>query len=211
MSAADEAGRLIDPASVTNRERYHLMTSLIVPRPIGWVSTRSSQGVANLAPFSYFNALAATPMLVGVSIGHRRSVPKDTLNNIRDSGAFCINIVTEGQLEQMNLSSGEHPPEVDEFELAGLPLAEAEFVAAPYVANCPAVLECRVSQEVELQGGTASLVIGEVLRIRLSSELEMEEGTLRVTPASLRPVGRLGGDLYCTPREILAVQRPAVI
>ncbi|CAN5837656.1 flavin reductase family protein [soil metagenome] len=211
MQIAEDGERWIDPASVTNRGRYQLMTSLIVPRPIGWVSTRSPSGVANLAPFSYFNALAATPMLVGVSIGHRRSTPKDTLNNIRASGVFCINVVTEGQLEQMNQSSAEHPPEVDEFQSAGLPLAEGELVAAPYVANCPAVFECRVSQEVELQGATASLVIGEVLGIRLGSGLTMEEGTLRVTPESLRPVGRLGGDLYCTSREILVVPRPAVI
>lgn len=211
METEDRERRWIDPASVGNRDRYHLMTSLVVPRPIGWVSTRSGSGVPNLAPFSYFNAVSATPMLVGVSIGHRRSIPKDTLRNIRETGAFCVNVVTEGQLEQMSLSSGEHPPEIDEFEVAGLPIAEAALVKAPYVANCPAVFECSLSQEVELKGGNASLVIGEVVRIHLASGLEMEEGTLRVTPQSLRPVARLGGDLYSTVREVMTIPRPQLI
>jgi flavin reductase (DIM6/NTAB) family NADH-FMN oxidoreductase RutF len=188
--------RLIDPAEIGNRERYQLMTSLIVPRPIGWISTRSRAGVPNLAPFSYFNAVSATPMLLGVSIGHRRTLPKDTLINIRQTGSFCVNVVTEHQLEQMNLSSGEHPPEIDEFEVAGLQMAESSVVDAPYVADCPAVFECTLSQEVELKGGNASLVIGEVVRLRLDPGLEMEDGSLRVLPASLRPVGRLG--VICT-------------
>ncbi|NIQ58759.1 MAG: flavin reductase family protein, partial [Gammaproteobacteria bacterium] len=76
-------------------------TSLVVPRPIGWISTRSGEGVPNLAPFSYFAAISATPMLVSVSIGARRGEPKDTLRNIRETGAFCANIVTERHLEAM--------------------------------------------------------------------------------------------------------------
>ncbi len=202
--------RLIDPAGLGNRERYQLVTSLVVPRPIGWVSTRSRSGVPNLAPFSYFNAVSATPMLLGVSIGHRRTLPKDTLINIRETGVFCVNVVTEAQLEQMNLSSGEHPPEIDEFAVAGLRMADAELVDAPYVADCPAVFECTLSQEVELKGGNASLVIGEVVRVRLDAALRMEEGTLRVLPASLRPVGRLGGDLYSTLGELINLSRPPV-
>lgn len=142
----------IDPAAVTARERYHLLTSLIVPRPIAWVSTRSRDGVPNLGPFSYFAALSPSPMLVGISIGARDGEPKDSLVNIRETGAFCVNIVGESQLEAMNLSSGEYPPEIDEFELVGLPLAEAESVRAPYVATAPAVLECRLTKEVELDG-----------------------------------------------------------
>jgi flavin reductase (DIM6/NTAB) family NADH-FMN oxidoreductase RutF len=204
-------GRRIDPSTLGKRERYHLMTSLVVPRPIGWVSSRSRSGVPNLAPFSYYNAVAATPMLIGVSIGHRKDLPKDTLLNIRETGSFCLNVVTEGQLEQMNLTSGEHSPEVDEFEIAGLPLAESRVVAAPYVASCPAVLECRMTQEVELKDAAASLVIAEVVGILLSDDLRMEDGTLRVTPESLRAVGRMGGDLYCTTREIRAIPRPILV
>lgn len=186
----------IDPAAVTARERYHLLTSLIVPRPIAWVSTRSRDGVPNLGPFSYFAALSPSPMLVGISIGARDGEPKDSLVNIRETGAFCVNIVGESQLEAMNLSSGEYPPEIDEFELVGLPLAEAESVRAPYVATAPAVLECRLTKEVELDGAHHTLVIGMVTGIRLDDALEFEDGTMRVTAESLRPVGRLGGSAY---------------
>jgi flavin reductase (DIM6/NTAB) family NADH-FMN oxidoreductase RutF len=210
MEEEARSGRRIDPAALGKRERYHLMTSLVVPRPIGWVSSRSRTGVPNLAPFSYYNAVAATPMLIGVSIGHRRDLPKDTLLNIRETGAFCVNVVTEQQLEQMNLTSGEHSPEVDEFEIAGLPLAESRVVSAPYVANCPAVLECRMTQEVELKGAAASLVIAEVVGILLNEALQMEEGTLRVTPESLRAVGRMGGDVYCTTGDLRTLPRPVL-
>lgn len=193
--------RRVDPATVTARERYHLLTSLIVPRPIGWVSTRSRAGVPNLGAFSYFAALSPSPMLVGVSIGSRAGLPKDSLVNIRETGAFCVNVVGEAQLESMNLTSGEYPPEIDEFDLAGLPLAEAETVDAPLIANAPAVFECRLFKEVELEGAGHTLIIGEVTGVRLSAELEFEPGTMRVDPESWRPVGRMGGNGYVVVGE----------
>lgn len=202
--------RFLETGALSARERYQLLTSLVVPRPIGWLSTRSAAGVRNLAPFSYFAALSAAPMLVGVSIGHRRGAPKDSLRNVRETGAFCVNVVTEGLLGAMNASSGDHPPEVDEFEVAGLRAAEAALVAAPYVAECPAVLECRLFREVDLGAAPNSLVIGEVVGVRLSPGLALVPGGLRVDPASLRPVGRLGGDLYFLPREIASLPRPVV-
>jgi flavin reductase (DIM6/NTAB) family NADH-FMN oxidoreductase RutF len=207
---SQNGARFIETGEVGNRERYQLLTSLVVPRPIAWISTRSAAGDANLAPFSYFAALAATPMLVGISIGHRGVEPKDTLRNLRETGEFCINVATEGQMEAMNATSGEHPPEVDEFALAGLPLAEAERVRAPYVADCPAVLECRVRQEVDLDGAPNTLVIAEVVAVRLAAGLELEPGTLRVRPESLRAVGRLGGELYAARNEVVALPRPVV-
>ena len=208
-SSAPRAG-LLEASGLSPRERYQLLTSLVVPRPIGWLSTRSASGVRNLAPFSYFAALAASPMLVGVSIGHRQGAPKDSLANIRETGSFCVNVVTESQLEAMNASSGEHPPTVDEFEVAGLQAEEAELVDAPYVAGCPAVLECRLFKEVELGAAPNSLIIGEVVGVRLYPHLEPLPGSLRVDPETLRPVGRLGGDLYLLPREIASIPRPIV-
>jgi flavin reductase (DIM6/NTAB) family NADH-FMN oxidoreductase RutF len=145
---------ILDTGALTPRERYQLLTSLVVPRPIAWVSTRSQAGQANLAPFSYFAALSATPFLVGVSVGSRAGAPKDTLRNVRETGAFCVNIATGPQLEQMNETSGEYGPEVDEFAHAGIALAESEVVWAPFVADCPAVLECRLFKG----GGARGLV-----------------------------------------------------
>lgn len=198
---------IIDVAGLTNRERYHLLTSLVVPRPIAWVSTRSHAGAPNIAPFSYFAALSATPFLVGFSVGSRAGVPKDTLRNVRETGAFCINVATAGQLGEMNESAGEYGPEVDEFVRAGLPVARAETVDAPYVASCPAVLECRLVQEVPLEGSSNTLVIGEVLRIRLADQVAPAEGYY-VDHAALQPVARLWGDHYALLGETRTLPRP---
>ncbi len=197
-----------DTAALTNRERYQLLTSLVVPRPIAWVSTRSPEGQRNLAPFSYFAGVAATPFLVSVSVGSRGGVEKDTLRNIRATGAFCVNVATEPQLAAMNETSGEYGPEVDEFAHAGVAAAQAESVDAPYVAECPAVLECRLFKVVELDGAPNTLVIGEVLRVRLADSVPLAPGTLFADTAALRPVGRLWGDLYATVGEMPALKRP---
>jgi flavin reductase (DIM6/NTAB) family NADH-FMN oxidoreductase RutF len=199
-----------DTAALSGRERYQLLTSLVVPRPIAWVSTRSAEGRRNLAPFSYFAAVAATPFLVSVSIGSRGGVEKDTLRNISQTGAFCVNLATEPQLVPMNESAGEYGPDVDEFDRSGLASADAESVDAPYVADCPAVLECRLFKTVELEGSPNTLVIGEVLRVRLSDAVSLAPGTLYADTAALRPVARLWGDLYATIGDMPALKRPAV-
>jgi flavin reductase (DIM6/NTAB) family NADH-FMN oxidoreductase RutF len=200
-----------DTAALTGRERYQLLTSLVVPRPIAWVSTWSGEGRRNLAPFSYFAAISATPFLVSVSVGSRRGEDKDTLRNIRRTGAFCVNVATEGQLAEMNETAGEYGPEVDEFERAGLPAADAESVDAPYVANCPAVMECRVFKIVELEGSTNTLVIGEVLRVHLADDVRIAPDTMFVDSAALRPLARLWGDFYSTIGDTPALKRPPAI
>jgi flavin reductase (DIM6/NTAB) family NADH-FMN oxidoreductase RutF len=201
------AGEALDPAELSGRERYHLMTSLVGPRPIGWLSTWGPDGVANLAPYSYFAALSVAPMLVGVSIGMRRDRLKDSIVNIRDRGAFCVNVVTEDLLEAMNATSASVPPEVDEFEIAGLTRARSERVDAPFVAEAAAVLECRLRQEVDL-GAPNALVIAEVVGIRLDGGLPMEEGTMVVSPEALRLVGRLGGPTYVVASDLRRLPRP---
>ncbi|HEX2205207.1 MAG TPA: flavin reductase family protein [Longimicrobium sp.] len=199
---------ILDAHALSHRERYQLLTSLVVPRPIAWVSTRSLDGRPNLAPFSYFAAVAATPFLVSVSIGHRGDKPKDTLRNILDTGAFCVNVATEDRLREINETSGEYPPEVDEFARAGLTAAWAESVEAPYVAGCPAVLECRLFKAVELEGAPNTLVLGEVLRVRLDDAVPLAPGTRFADTAALRPVARLWGDLYALVGETPALKRP---
>jgi len=184
------------------------MTSLVVPRPIGWLSTWSSERIPNLAPFSYFTALSISPMLVGVSIGNRSDGPKDTLVNVRAMGAFCANVVTEPLLRAMNETSASLPPEDDEFAFAGLTISQSDRVDAPFVAECPAVLECTVRQEVDLGGAPNTLVIAEVVGLRLDPALEVEEGTRIILPESLHPVGRLGGAAYAVADDIQRILRP---
>ena len=199
--------RVIHTDAVDGRERYQLLTSLVVPRPIGWVSTRSEDGVLNIAPFSFFSAVAASPMLVSLSIGRRGGVAKDSLRNILDRGAFCVNVVTEPQLEVMNRTAAGLPPEDDEFVFAGLSVAEADTVDAPYVADCPAVLECELHKHVDL-GEAGGLVLGEVKGVRLDPELRIVEGSAFVDSEGLRPVGRLWGSAYALLGDVRMVPRP---
>lgn len=203
------AGRweLLRAADLTSRERYQLLTSLVVPRPIGWVSTRDDVGAPNLAPFSFYTALSTSPMMVGMSVGRRASEPKDTLVNARRTGAFCVNVVDEAQLYAMNLTGGDFAPEVDEARRAGLTLAEADSVPAPYVSDAPAVLECDLHRTLELDPAPNTLMVGRVRAIRLSRELETVPGTRFVDAESLLPVGRLHGRAYGLLGEVRFVSR----
>ena len=146
-------------------------------------------------------------MLVSLSIGTRRGEAKDSLRNILDQGAFCVNVVTEAQLEVMNRTAAGLPPDADEFVAAGLSVAEAETVDAPYVAECPAVLECALFKHIDL-GEAGGLVLGEVLGVRLDPALEIVEGSAFVDSKTLRPVGRLWGPAYSLLGEIRVIPRP---
>lgn len=200
--------RLFDPATLRGRERYQLITSLVVPRPIGWISTWGPDRVPNLAPYSYFAALSSSPLLVGVSIGQRATGNKDTLANVREHRAFCANVVSEPFLEAMNATSAEVAADIDEFELAGLFPVASERVDAPFVEGAPAVLECVLRQEVELEGALNTLVVGEVVGVRVDEALSFKEGTLSVDPGALRPVGRLSGGAYALPGAVRWLERP---
>lgn len=201
-------GRLVLPEDLSSRERYQLLTTLVVPRPIGWISTHSKAGIPNLAPYSFFAALSSNPPLVAVSIGSRRGIPKDTLENIRQVGSFCVNVVSTELLEVMNASSADVPPETDEFQLAGVTAVAGQVVDAPWVAEAPAVLECVLFKEVELGEAPNTLVIGEVKAVRLAPDLHLLPGSWSVDPTSLQPVGRLGGEEYALLGEVRRLARP---
>lgn len=201
--------RTVRPEDLSGPERYGLVTSLVVPRPIGWISTASASGAPNLAPYSFFAALSANPILVGASIGHRKGVPKDTLANIRETGAFCVNVCSDDLLEAMNQSSSEVGPEVDEFRLAALTARPGVAVEAPWVEEAPAVLECSLFKEVTLGEAPNIFVIGRVEAIHLSGNLSLFDGSWDVDPMTLRPVGRLGRDRYAMPGEVSVLPRPS--
>ncbi|MPZ68099.1 MAG: flavin reductase family protein [Actinobacteria bacterium] len=180
---------LFDTKKLEGREGYFLITSLVIPRPIAWVSSLSPDGILNLAPHSYFNIISSDPLIV-----HFTSTGvKDSLTNVRATGEFVINIVTEDLLEQMNDSSTRFPPEENEFEWAGLETAPSVHVAPPRVAAAPAALECKLNQIVSL--GNGNMVFGDVTAIHVD-EAVMEDG--RVMPDLLRPLARLGGSNYAT-------------
>lgn len=199
----------IDPKDYDARRIYHLMTSVVVPRPIAWVSTVSRSGVLNLAPFSYFNAVTSTPPLISISVGRRRGQRKDTAVNASSTRELVVNVVTEPNLVSMNETSGDYPPDVNEFEVAGLTPIDSVLVKPPRVAEAPVQLECRTREIFELSPGIVDLVIAEVVMFHVSDDLPID-GDLRIPGAALRPIARLGGGEYATLGEIKTLPRPEV-
>ncbi|MFF0447703.1 flavin reductase family protein [Streptomyces sp. NPDC004609] len=189
----------LDPGSWPHRETYRLLTGLVVPRPIAWVSTRGPDGVPNVAPHSFFNLVAHDPPHVLFSATDVR----DTLRNIRASGDFVVNTVSEDLAEAMNLTSADFPPAEDEFRWAGLTARPSVRVTAPRVAEAKAHLECRLAREIEIGGAT--LVIGEVVHIHVDPSV-WHEG--RVSPRLLAPVCRLAGSSYARLGEVFSLARP---
>jgi flavin reductase (DIM6/NTAB) family NADH-FMN oxidoreductase RutF len=199
-----------DPSQMDMQAVYKLLTGLVVPRPIGWASTRSPEGVDNLAPFSFFIAITPSPPHVAISVGTREGQTKDTLRNLRHTGDFVLNTVSADVVERMNATSGDWPPEVSEFSATGLTPVPSDLVAPPRVGEAPAGLECVVRRIVPVGGPPygAHLVIGEVVRFHVRDELLLERG--RIDLKALRAVGRLAGAGYCLTDEQFELQRPVV-
>jgi flavin reductase (DIM6/NTAB) family NADH-FMN oxidoreductase RutF len=199
-----------DLQKLSIKDCHDLLVCAVLPRPIAFVSTIGANGVNNLAPFSYFTVLSSKPAVVGFGIGPKRDGgKKDTLANVEFTGDFVINVVTEELAKAMNLTSGEYPPQVDEFIEAGLTAIPGDRVKSPRVAESPIHLECKLIQI--LQFGEAPrvnrFVIGEVLQIHV------QEGLLQGNIAKadrLKAIGRLGEDFYCRTQEIFEMKRPEV-
>jgi flavin reductase (DIM6/NTAB) family NADH-FMN oxidoreductase RutF len=208
----EEAGRdamIVDPASADYRDVYKLMIGAIVPRPIAFVSSISPDGVRNLAPFSFFTGISANPPVICFCpmVRGRDAATKDTLNNIRDTKEFVVNIVSEEFAQQMNICSAEVAPEVDEFETSGLTPIPSDTVRAPRVKESHINMECRLVQIVEVSakplGG--SIVIGEVLRFHIDDALVED---FRIDPDKLHPIGRMGGPSYTRTTDRFDLIRP---
>ena len=197
---------ILDPAQLPKIDVYRVLISAVVPRPIAFVSTIAADGSTNLAPFSYFNAISSDPPLIGIAIADRGpDDPKDTLRNIRESREFVVNLVSESILDAMVETAGEWPRSVSEFGPSKLTPMKSERVRAPYVAESPLQLECRLHQELRL--GNSFLVVGEVVLVRVADDV-LTNG--RIDPAKLAPVGRLGGELYAGLGEVVKRGRPKV-
>jgi len=197
---------ILDPSAVSPGDFYRFMISVVVPRPIAFVSTVSLDGRFNVAPFSYFNAITNRPPLLGISINRREGVPKDTLRNIEQTEEFVVNSVDEALGAQMVLSSGDWPEDVDEFALTALTPVPSDLIKPPRVGESPVSMECRLHRLIEL--GSTSFVVGEILRAHVEDRV-LTDG--RVDIAKLRPLGRLGGDGYSVVRDVIQMPRPKVV
>lgn len=193
----------IDPSQHATADNYKLLTNLVVPRPIAWVSSQNPAGVVNLAPFSFFNAVGADPLYVIISIGHSDAgKSKDTANNIRVSGEFVVNLVTEDLFDAMNVSAAEFPSEQSELVAANLHPAPSVCIKTPRVAEAQASLECKLFSAQAL--GANTLFIGEVVMFHVADRLLGP----RLHINNFSPIGRLGSpSVYCRTTDRFEVQR----
>ncbi|SJL84240.1 Flavin reductase like domain protein [Vibrio palustris] len=165
--------------------------AIIAPRPIGWISSRSREGVDNLAPYSFFNAFANTPPIIGfASVGW-----KDSVRNIQETGEFCWNMTTRTLAEKMNQSCAPVPPDVSEFEHSGLTAVESKLVNVARVAEAPVSFECKLTQLIQLQNASEDaldnwLVLGEVVGVHINNTY-LKDGVFQTVQA--QPVMRAGG------------------
>ena len=189
--------------------RHDPFNAIVGPRPIGWISSRGSSGVANLAPYSFFNALSYTPPLIGFSSTGR----KDSLANIEETGVFCWNLATKALGEAMNLTAAPAPPDVDEFAVAGLTAVEGQVVAAPRILESPVNFECRLSEIIRLKGADgqaaeAWLTIGEVVCVHIDKAL-LKEGVYQTALAHpILRAGRMGDYIEVRPDAMFEMRRP---
>lgn len=179
---------------------HNPFNAIVTPRPIGWISSRGSKG-DNLAPYSFFNAVAYVPPQVMFS----STGAKDSWRNIQETGFFAVNVVGLEMLDQMNATSTALPHGTDEFDHAGLARAECETIPCPRVAGAPATLECRMTQIVPLLGRDNYLILGEVIGVHLRDDC-LVDGRFDVT--RFTPVARLGYRDYSVVREVFELGRP---
>jgi flavin reductase (DIM6/NTAB) family NADH-FMN oxidoreductase RutF len=184
---------VIDPEGLSAQEVYKLLIGSVVPRPIAWASTKSKEGVLNLAPFSFFTVVCRKPPMLSMTIQPRADqvTAKDTLQNIRDVGQYVINVVSFPLAEAMHETSEDHPPDADEFEVTGLTPAPCEVVEVPRVEEARVSMECVLERILPL-GVYDHLVIGRMVRYHIRDDLLQENG--RVDVGGLEAVGRLAGN-----------------
>jgi flavin reductase (DIM6/NTAB) family NADH-FMN oxidoreductase RutF len=185
---------IVDPSTQDATANYKLLIGSILPRAIAWVSTLSKDGVANLAPISFFTAVGRKPPMVSISMQPRSDgiTLKDTFVNIRDTGEFVVNIVSLELADAMHRTAFEFPSEVDEFDAVGLKKAASLTVRAPRVAAAPIAFECKVERIIPIGDRNDHVVFGEVLRFQIRDDLYLDRG--RIDTAALQTVARLAAE-----------------
>ncbi|WP_241127935.1 flavin reductase family protein [Novosphingobium terrae] len=190
-----------DLAAMGAKPRYNLLTALVVPRPIAWVTSRNASGQLNVAPFSFFNLMSGNPPVLCLGVGARDGIPKDTARNILETSDFVVNLVSEACLPAMNATAIDFPPQVDEAQEAGLALEDCIHIDVPRLAISPVALECRLMQAVPFGVGR-NILIADILsaHVRNDAVLNAERG--HIDAFALEMVGRMhGGGWYARARD----------
>jgi flavin reductase (DIM6/NTAB) family NADH-FMN oxidoreductase RutF len=194
---------IVNAHELDAEQTYKLLTGVVVPRPIAWITTRSAAGVVNLAPFSAFTFVSTKPPLLGVNIGRKAGVRKDTAVNILAQGEFVVHIAHAPLVEPLHASAVEHPPEVSEVELLGLQTSPSTHLKVPRLQAAPVAMECRFHSATPFGDTGAEFFVGEVLCWHVRDGL-LTQG--KVDSFELDPLCRLGGPWYATLGERLHQQ-----
>jgi len=200
----------VDFSTLGGLAAYQWLTRLIVPRPIGWISTVDLQGRPNLAPFSWFQSVASSPPLLLIAAGYRRNaegetVSKDTVQNAVATGELVIQLVEQDQAEAMVKTSAELPKGQSEFDFAGLECSQSEMVSPPRVVGARVAFECRVEEVIAREHWKTELLLARVLCAQVDDSLLGADG---FPDAELwRPIARLGGDNYAAIGELFRLER----
>lgn len=197
-----------DPNELEHTAVYKLLTGAVIPRPIGWISSASENGINNLAPFSYFNAVGDDPPHIMFSAGRGNNTNKDTLNNILATKQFVVNMVTEELTEQMNSTAQGVPADVDEFELAGVTPVASEKIKPMRVKESPINFECELVHHYFLEDhkqGGACVIIGRIVMMHFADEVLLDN--YKINMETYKPVSRLAGAGYSKVGEIFNVKR----
>lgn len=197
-----------DPNELEHTAVYKLLTGSIIPRPIGWISSVSENGINNLAPFSYFNAVGDDPPHIMFSTGRSNHLNNDTLNNVLATKQFVVNMVTEELTEQMNMTAQAVASEVDEFELAGVTPIPSTKIKPMRVKESPITFECELAHHYFLEGhkhGGACVLIGRIVMMHFDDGVLLDN--YKINLENYKPVSRLAGSHYSKIGELFSVKR----
>lgn len=201
----------IDPAHTSQKDVYKILTGSVIPRPIGWISSISKDGILNLAPFSFFNAVGEDPPHVMFSTVRSGDINKDTLNNVLETKQFVVNMATEELVEAMNASSVNLPPEGNEFEYAGLTPIASDLISPPRVKESPISFECELVHHYSLEDykdGGATIMIGRIVMFHVDESVLLPD--YKINMDTYRPIARLAGNNYSKLGEIFSIKRPFI-
>ena len=197
-----------NPQDLEQTAIYKLLTGIVIPRPIGWISTISEDGINNLAPFSYFNAVGDDPPHVMFSTVHSNNSNKDTLNNVLATKQFVVNMVAEDLAEQMNRTSQPIPANESEFELAGLTPIASSLILPPRVKECKITMECEMVHHYQLENsktGGATIVIGKIVLFHIDESVLLDN--YKINLETYKPIARLAGSNYSKLGDIFSIKR----
>ncbi|WP_026691160.1 flavin reductase family protein [Alteribacter aurantiacus] len=198
----------IDPKDISKKENYAFLTQTIVPRPIAFVTSLGEDGVLNAAPFSYFNVVSADPPLVMISIGKRAGERKDTSRNIVEHGSFVVHVTDEDNVNEMNETAANLPPDESEVEKVGLTPVKSTAVDVPGLQEARIRFECELEQHMTFTGneGETDVIFGRIVHYHVAEDVLDKEG--KVSVDKLKPVARLGGKEYAKLGKVFTIDRP---